>query len=221
MNASTSRPRIRACMARTGERYVTARRHVLGVRTPGPQPADDHGWRLRGGVHPETATITSVLANLGGPDRAGRRARLHLRRGRADRHIRWQPAHAVRRVPRRGRGAAGPAGARGPGRSFRAVAGQWHELAETALPLAEPALARIRELLAAVHESVVAAGDAGAGAAATAARRLWATRTDLHAVGPFDAATTTGLFAALSRQVEAIFEAETAAVAELGRLAVT
>ena len=45
--------RIRARMARTGERYMTARRHVVGERPSAP--VDDHGWRLRGGVHPDSA----------------------------------------------------------------------------------------------------------------------------------------------------------------------
>jgi hypothetical protein len=55
--------RIRARMARTGERYATARRHEAGI----PEPvARDHGWSLRGGAHPDAANIANVLANLGG-----------------------------------------------------------------------------------------------------------------------------------------------------------
>lgn len=54
--------RIRARMARTGERYVTARRHVVGEAAA--VGAEDHGYRLRGGVHPDTAAIANVLANL-------------------------------------------------------------------------------------------------------------------------------------------------------------
>jgi hypothetical protein len=50
--------RIRARMARTGESYLTARRHVLNAIPP-----DE--YELRGGVHPETATIAGVLANRG------------------------------------------------------------------------------------------------------------------------------------------------------------
>jgi hypothetical protein len=54
--------RIRARMARTGERYATARRHEVGS----PEPVSrDHGWTLRGGVHPDAANIANVLANLG------------------------------------------------------------------------------------------------------------------------------------------------------------
>jgi hypothetical protein len=53
--------RIRARMSRTGERYVTARRHVLG-----DQPAvEDHGWHLAGGTHPDTAAIAAVLHHDG------------------------------------------------------------------------------------------------------------------------------------------------------------
>ena len=54
--------RIRARMARTGERYVTARRHVVGEGEP---PVVDHGYRLRGGVHPDTAAVVNVLAHHG------------------------------------------------------------------------------------------------------------------------------------------------------------
>ncbi len=56
--------RIRARMARTGERYMTARRHVVGESAAA---ADDHGWRLRGGVHPDSAAIANVLAHDGAP----------------------------------------------------------------------------------------------------------------------------------------------------------
>ena len=53
--------RIRARMARTGERYMTARRHVVGSSPV----VEDHGWSLRGGVHPDTAAIANVLAHDG------------------------------------------------------------------------------------------------------------------------------------------------------------
>ena len=55
--------RIRARMARTGERYTTARRHIVGTDAPGP--VVDHGWTLRGGVHPDTAALSNVLAHHG------------------------------------------------------------------------------------------------------------------------------------------------------------
>jgi hypothetical protein len=50
--------RIRARMARTGESYSTARRHVLNALPP----AD---YQLLGGVHPDTHAIAGVLANRG------------------------------------------------------------------------------------------------------------------------------------------------------------
>jgi hypothetical protein len=50
--------RIRARMARTGESYTTARRHVLNALPP----AD---YQLLGGVHPDTHAITGILANRG------------------------------------------------------------------------------------------------------------------------------------------------------------
>jgi Butirosin biosynthesis protein H, N-terminal/Domain of unknown function (DUF4872) len=53
--------RVRARMAKTGESYVTAHRHVVGER----EPVVDHGYRLRGGVHPETAAVANVLAHHG------------------------------------------------------------------------------------------------------------------------------------------------------------
>jgi hypothetical protein len=56
--------RIRARMAKTGERYAAARRHVVG---DAGGPAIDHGWTLRGGVHPDTAVITHLLADRGVP----------------------------------------------------------------------------------------------------------------------------------------------------------
>ncbi|BCB91351.1 BtrH N-terminal domain-containing protein [Phytohabitans suffuscus] len=54
--------RIRARMARTGERYSTARRHVAGTAEPAPT---DHGWALRGGTHPDSANIANLLAHAG------------------------------------------------------------------------------------------------------------------------------------------------------------
>jgi hypothetical protein len=50
--------RIRARMARTGESYTTARRHVLNALPPA-------SYRLLGGVHPDTHAIAGVLANRG------------------------------------------------------------------------------------------------------------------------------------------------------------
>ncbi|HSK91205.1 MAG TPA: BtrH N-terminal domain-containing protein [Euzebyales bacterium] len=52
--------RIRARMARTGERYTTARRHF--VDTPAPLQ-HDLGYLLRGGLHPDSAALANVLAH--------------------------------------------------------------------------------------------------------------------------------------------------------------
>lgn len=57
--------RIRARMARTGERYATARRHVVGD-APAPTRTDGT-YQLRGGVHPESANIANVLHHHGYP----------------------------------------------------------------------------------------------------------------------------------------------------------
>ncbi|WP_448070515.1 BtrH N-terminal domain-containing protein [Georgenia yuyongxinii] len=61
--------RVRARMARTGERYAVARAHVLGS-TGGDAPVIDAGWTLRGGTDPDTAALANVLAHRGvtGPD---------------------------------------------------------------------------------------------------------------------------------------------------------
>lgn len=48
-------------MAHTGERYMTARRQVVGQENF----REDRGWRLRGGLHPDTAAIAAVLAHDG------------------------------------------------------------------------------------------------------------------------------------------------------------
>ncbi len=50
--------RIRARMARTGESYSTARRHVLNAIPPSE-------YQLLGGTHPDTHAIAGVLANRG------------------------------------------------------------------------------------------------------------------------------------------------------------
>ena len=50
--------RIRARMARTGENYTTARRHVLNALPPSE-------YLLLGGAHPDTHAIAGVLANRG------------------------------------------------------------------------------------------------------------------------------------------------------------
>ncbi|WP_226921521.1 BtrH N-terminal domain-containing protein [Georgenia subflava] len=61
--------RVRARMARTGERYAVARAHVLGA-SGGAGPVVDAGWTLRGGTDPDTAALANVLEHRGvtGPD---------------------------------------------------------------------------------------------------------------------------------------------------------
>lgn len=66
---------VRARMAKTGERYAAARRTILAdsstdgmgetASSTAVDPSLAFGYRLRGGVHPETATIANVLANQG------------------------------------------------------------------------------------------------------------------------------------------------------------
>ncbi|HYN64447.1 MAG TPA: BtrH N-terminal domain-containing protein [Candidatus Limnocylindrales bacterium] len=62
---------IRQRMAKTGEHYAAARRHFLStgpradaVAGEAPQVAVD-GYLLRGGLHPDTAAVANVLADLG------------------------------------------------------------------------------------------------------------------------------------------------------------
>jgi Butirosin biosynthesis protein H, N-terminal/Domain of unknown function (DUF4872) len=62
---------VRARMAKTGERYAAARRALLehAANEPpselAPDAATPSGYRMRGGLHPETATLANVLANQG------------------------------------------------------------------------------------------------------------------------------------------------------------
>ena len=62
---------VRARMARTGERYAAARRSLIDAGTAVDPPAPSietvagTHYRLRGGLHPETATLANVLANGG------------------------------------------------------------------------------------------------------------------------------------------------------------
>ena len=65
---------VRARMAKTGERYAAARRSLVEGTGDGPHthptvdaadPATPTGYRMRGGLHPETATLANVLANQG------------------------------------------------------------------------------------------------------------------------------------------------------------
>ena len=61
---------VRARMAKTGERYAAARRALLAADpatsdTSTVELAAGRRYELRGGLHPETATLANVLANQG------------------------------------------------------------------------------------------------------------------------------------------------------------
>ena len=63
---------VRARMAKTGERYAAARRSLIDADTDTPPSASTvetaagrRTYQLRGGLHPETATLANVLANQG------------------------------------------------------------------------------------------------------------------------------------------------------------
>jgi hypothetical protein len=62
---------VRARMAKTGERYAAARRTLVEHATDGhhaeatADAATRSGYRMRGGLHPETATLANILANQG------------------------------------------------------------------------------------------------------------------------------------------------------------
>ena len=94
--------------------------------------------------------------------------------------------------------------------AWRTAAALWHELAELALPLDVPEYAELRAGLAAVHESIVARGDAGAAEAAEAAARLWDLRARLRAAPPAQPD-----YAALSAALQEIYETEVGAAALL------
>jgi hypothetical protein len=94
--------------------------------------------------------------------------------------------------------------------AYRGAAELWHRLAELALPADVPEYAELRAGLAAVHESVVARGDAGRGEAAEAAARLWALRSELGAAPPVEPD-----FGGLGAALEEIFAAEVGAAALL------
>ncbi|MGW3345601.1 BtrH N-terminal domain-containing protein [Nonomuraea rubra] len=98
---------------------------------------------------------------------------------------------------------------------FREIHGLWHDLAEAALPADVPELGRIRELTAAVKESVMADGSAGDHEAALAARELWAARAAANEAVTADRGP---LFAALGTRISAVYEAERDAITRLSAL---
>ncbi|WP_327585256.1 BtrH N-terminal domain-containing protein [Nonomuraea sp. NBC_00507] len=99
---------------------------------------------------------------------------------------------------------------------FREISALWHGLAEAALPAEVPEFARVRELTAAIKESVMADGSAGGEEAAETGRQLWQARAaaneSLAATDPSE------LFADLSARLGTIHEAETAAIRHLSEL---
>ncbi len=102
-----------------------------------------------------------------------------------------------------------------PAGEWRAAARAWQAVADLALPVDVPAFARIRELTAAVQQSVVADGDAGRPEAAAAAAELWALRGELDAVPPLAPGERAELFAALGAALHEVHAAELTAVAAL------
>ena len=95
---------------------------------------------------------------------------------------------------------------------WRAIAAQWHGVAEAALPLDVPAFATLREALAGAYEPVVSEGDAGRAASRAAAERLWALRAELDAAPPVE---PDALLADLAARLSALFAAETEAIVAL------
>ena len=97
--------KIRARMARTGERYAVARRHVAGSTAPHASGGEgarnapavvDRGWALRGGTDPDAAALTNLLANRGvrGPDGPISEPLVHLAaNGIGAGYILWEFAH--------------------------------------------------------------------------------------------------------------------------------
>jgi hypothetical protein len=97
--------RVRARMARTGERYAVARAHVVGEAhdaetSGGEDPAVDLGWSLRGGTDPDTAALANVLAHRGvsGPDGPLSEPLLLVVGGLGAGYILWEFAHDDSRV---------------------------------------------------------------------------------------------------------------------------
>ena len=98
--AKQLKARVRARMARTGERYAVARAHVLGGGVD-TGPVVDLGWALRGGTDPDTAALANVLAHRGvtGPDGPLTEPLLFLVGGGLGAgYILWQFAHDGSRV---------------------------------------------------------------------------------------------------------------------------
>ncbi|GIH81225.1 BtrH N-terminal domain-containing protein [Planobispora longispora] len=91
---------------------------------------------------------------------------------------------------------------------FRRIHGLWHALAEAAFPYDVPEFARMRELTAAIRESLLSEGTAGGESA-----ELWELRAEVDRVPPVK--DVEALFADLSERLAEIYRAETEAVAAL------
>jgi hypothetical protein len=105
----------------------------------------------------------------------------------------------------------------GEAQRWREIADRWHALADTALPEDVPAIARLRELTAAITASVVE-GDAAAGDRAAAAEELWALRAEHADAPPLSPDEVAGMLGSMSQQIAGIVDAESAAVRQLGTL---
>lgn len=105
----------------------------------------------------------------------------------------------------------------GEAQRWREIADRWHTLADTALPDDVPAIARLRELTAAITASV-AEGDAAAADRAAAAEELWALRAEHADAPPLTPVEVGGILRSMSEQLAGIVDAESAAVRQLGTL---
>jgi hypothetical protein len=100
--------------------------------------------------------------------------------------------------------------------AYRDLAGRWHGLAGLALPADREPFAEVRRLTDRLHR-LVERGDAGRKEAAEAAGRLWTPRDRWRSAFPAGDAEVDALLAALADQVAAVHDAETTALATLGR----
>jgi hypothetical protein len=99
---------------------------------------------------------------------------------------------------------------------FRQVHALWHDLAEAALPADVPEFARIRDLTAAIKQSVMEEGSAGVERTAETAATLWRVRA--AADESFPGGDATELLADLGKRVGVIYEAERSAIGRLAAL---
>jgi hypothetical protein len=100
---------------------------------------------------------------------------------------------------------------------WREIADRWHALAETTLPDDVPAIARLRDLTTTIT-GAVAEGDAGASERAAAAEELWGLRAEHADAPPLSEEEVNDVLVAMSKHVEGIAAAESAAVQSLGHL---